>query len=366
MTSPGEDEATALAEGGLDAVLDYVRDLERAPAFKALSLDEQRNIAERTKKVLAFMLDPTAGQPHLAETARALADDKKKDDAAEKLKGRLAGKTKLVGEDFKGGAAREGAQDFKALVEAVDFPKFVAGLINGVYTSIVQSSIQQMREYGKLLEGVVKSVNEFAKENITLGQARDFLVDKFPQALRVDNGPDGPRVMMNQDLDDKDKPDFGAFFGTKQSFDLEDEGGQKALVENAQLKLARMKQQQLSTMVLLGINRIVVTEGEIKASVTFDVKSTDVARRSDQASMSDVQAEVNTRSGGGWFSDDWSHVDTRVSTANASSTQASDARLDAHAKLTGYVQVKFKSETFPLERLATGDEIATVQQRAQK
>ena len=39
---------------------------------------------------------------------------------------------------------------------------------------------------------------------------------------------------------------------------------------------------------------------------------------------------------------------------------------EVKAKLSGEVRVNFKSETFPLERMASGDQITTLQDRAQK
>jgi hypothetical protein len=51
------------------------------------------------------------------------------------------------------------------LVDDVDFPAFVAGLVKGVFGAIVDSSIRQMEAYGELLKGVAKSVDEFAKDD---------------------------------------------------------------------------------------------------------------------------------------------------------------------------------------------------------
>ena len=39
--------------------------------------------------------------------------------------------------------------------------------------------------------------------------------------------------------------------------------------------MARSRQQMLASMVMLGINRIVVTDGLINAKVVFDMRATD-------------------------------------------------------------------------------------------
>jgi hypothetical protein len=52
---------------------------------------------------------------------------------------------------------------FGKLVEQVNFPAFVGGLINGVFNATVDGSIQQMDAYGKLLSEVAESIEERCK-----------------------------------------------------------------------------------------------------------------------------------------------------------------------------------------------------------
>src|SRR5262249_1426439 len=115
-------------------------------------------------------------------------------------------------------------------------------------------------------------------------------------------------------------------------------------------------------MVAMGMNRIIVTEGEIKASVLFDMKSKDTAKRRLHAHTADARSDTETQ-GGGWFSDPDS-VQTTVSSAYSQEHQGSSATLDMKAKLSGNVVVKFKSETFPLERLASSGELGAVQEKS--
>jgi hypothetical protein len=134
------------------------------------------------------------------------------------------------------------------------------------------------------------------------------------------------------------------------------------MVQAMRLQMARQRQQMLSTMLLMGVNRIVVTDGEIKATVQFDVSSTDTSNRQSAESMDDARTHThNEASGSFWGTDSSSTVNTRVSTAHADDKAASDSKLESHAKMTGYVQVKFKSETFPLEKLANNDQMSAIQ-----
>ncbi|MGE5048247.1 MAG: hypothetical protein ACM3PC_06745, partial [Deltaproteobacteria bacterium] len=59
-------------------------------------------------------------------------------------------------------------------------------------------------------------------------------------------------------------------------------------------------------------------------------------------------------------------INTSVSTAHARTAGQSDDKLKAHANLSGSVLVRFKSETFPLERMASPDEMAAAQERSKR
>jgi hypothetical protein len=84
------------------------------------------------------------------------------------------------------------------LVKDVDFPEFVASLVQNVFHAIVDASIEQMKAYAELMKEVGKTIDELAENHVSDASAR---------------------------------------------------------------QLARQRQQQLATMVLMGINRIVVTDG---------------------------------------------------------------------------------------------------------
>jgi uroporphyrinogen-III decarboxylase len=46
----------------------------------------------------------------------------------------------------------------------VDFPTFVADLIEGIFNAIVSASIQQMDAYAELVQSVAESLNDFVDE----------------------------------------------------------------------------------------------------------------------------------------------------------------------------------------------------------
>ncbi|MFO0608849.1 MAG: hypothetical protein U0324_37125 [Polyangiales bacterium] len=98
------------------------------------------------------------------------------------------------------------------LVNSVDFPTFVAGLVQGVFQAVVDASVEQMQAYAALVGDVARSLEEFA-------------------------------------------------------------GGEPDAADEARRALAKERRQQLATMVLMGINRIVVTNGEVRAKVEFHIRA---------------------------------------------------------------------------------------------
>ena len=328
-----------------------------------MPLARREQIARDTERVLSFLADPVAGLGDLSPETRAAVSAPRPRPAARSL----------AEEKPPARGVERGVEQFDNLVDTVDFPQFVSGLIEGVFTSIVDSSIKEMDAYGKLLENVVKSVEEFARENYSDDTARQNLADRFPDSLRLDSSS-GKSRLLPRDGEGIAMPDFKSLFGM--DVNLEEEESEAALVQRARVDMARAKQQMLATMVVLGINRIIVTDGEIKASVVFDVKATESSSShyDRQTAYSDTETEAVQRartSGGGWFSSGASSrtsqsTRTTVSTANSNFKSDRAEEIEAKAKLTGSVTVKFRSETFPLERMASSLELGEVQKKSSK
>lgn len=374
----------------LPTVRRHVREiLEQTPAFRALAADERKDIASSMVNVMAYMVHPSGGDDQLARVARrtdaaqaaqALADDADKRFESKITQGPdLPASRGQVGNQMQGNLAMKTGEAMGKIVKEVDFPRFVSSLIEGVFTSIVNSSIKQMHEFGKYLQAVAMTVKDFAAENVHPDEARENLVNRNPQALQLDSSGDQRRVRRRPGAPDEAMPDFRALLGLMDDVDIDDDDDEAKIVESQQLQMARQRQQMLATMVLMGINRIVVTDGEIKATVTFDVSSHEEAASTLTGATSDVQSHRDSayeyqrqRSGDLWGTESSSSgsgrsaVNTRVTSATSGLEDKSEAHMDAKAKMTGFVQVKFKSETFPLERLASPTELAAVQETSKR
>ncbi len=98
----------------------------------------------------------------------------------------------------------------------VDFPQFVADLLTGTFQAIVDSTSQQVRAYAELVHAVRESLDDFADDQVRTRNACDSLARRFPDLVDADaqRSPSGRREVVR---------------------------------------------------ILMGINRIIVTDGQIRA-----------------------------------------------------------------------------------------------------
>ncbi len=137
------------------------------------------------------------------------------------------------------------------------------------------------------------------------------------------------------------------------------------MVNAAKLQMAQQRQQLLATMVLLGINRIVVTNGHINAKVLFDMRASDIATSRSKAQMDDAQ-KMHAQSSTGFLTNLVGGYDVGTShetTVSSALDERSESKATLKAQLSGDVRVAFKSETFPLERMV---DLLGMQNLAQK
>lgn len=255
-------------------------------------------------------------------------------------------------------AASSVARITEDTLNAIAFPTFVADLIKGTFQAIVDSSIQQMEAYAELLSNVAKTVDEFMQDNITDNNARDWLAGTYPQALSLDTSSGRPRLLPAPGTDDATPPNFRRDLNLNEDVSLDEASIEELLVPAARRRIAQSRQQTLATMVLMGMNRIVVTRGRIKAGMGFRIDTTDRSRQED-ATRFDSSSSAKARYG--WFLSPVSaSVKTTVSYVS-SSKQDSESEIDVSANLTGEVDLQFRSDYFPLERFADAGVISSIQ-----
>ena len=227
-----------------------------------------------------------------------------------------------------------------ALMDEIAFPTFVASLLHGTYDAIVDSSIKQVEGFAELVSAVSKPLEQFASENVTLGQVRAWLVEQYPQDVTLlQEGGSYTLAPLRQPDDERPAPAWLADFGAA------DEPFTAELLEQTVIPAARNQVAQgrlstLSTMVLLGMQRVVVKDGSINASLRFK------AQAADRAAVQYATGNDPQTGGTQWGARGNSGAITTVSTVAVNAQSDSELK----AEVTGNVRINFASETLPLDR----------------
>lgn len=234
-----------------------------------------------------------------------------------------------------------------SLSDELDFPEFVASLIHGTWDAMVDSSIRQMDSYADLVAAISKPLAQFREENVTANQARDWLISQYPADLRLarDGGgstlePSGP----TDEFGDGASPDWLGDYGLGGQ-PLTPELIEEQLIPVARDRMASDRMQTLATLVMLGMNRIVVKDGSITARLRFRAAASDKTAI-DYAVSDDPGSATPSGSWSTRGSTSYSAPVTKVSTVGVNAQ--TDSNLNA--ELFGEVKINFASETIPLDR----------------
>ncbi len=213
---------------------------------------------------------------------------------------------------------------------------------------MVDSSIRQMDSYADLVSAISKPLAQFRDENVTVNQARDWLVANYPGDVSLAYGEGGPVVVPRKAGGSEDgsgaSPNWLSDFGLGGQ-ELSGELLEERLVPAARDRLASDRMQTLATLVMLGMNRIVVKDGSITARLRFRAAAAD--KTSVDYAVSDDPG--NSTPTGSWAtrgSSAYQPSVTKVSTVGVNAQ--TDSSLNA--EMFGEVKINFASETLPLDR----------------
>ena len=146
--------------------------MSQSRAFNDLSPSRQAQVMADTETVVGFIADaggPSALGLAVPATAR-----------------RTMARPLANGGGQPTSYFEQAGTDLGNVIRQVDFPGFVADLIKGVFNAVVDASIQQMEAYAELVANVAKSVDQYMKDNVSEDQARDYLVNQYPDHLEAD------------------------------------------------------------------------------------------------------------------------------------------------------------------------------------
>jgi hypothetical protein len=406
-----------------------VRDLLlQSPAYTKLPAATQQSLAHDMTRVADYLAKPGGIPGNQLPSVRTFApnarpagaraledDDPSRSNYAADVK-----EVDKVGGSFRADAAREGAEVAGMILEKVKFVDFCSGLIEGVFHAIVKANIEQMEATAKLIASVAQSINDFRDQNVSDNQGRDNLVDKFPDLFQLGSSNDAfggdiggdfespgssggnqPRVQLKDGVDEDQalsrvNSGLPMSDGPLKSLDLGDDENENKLVQASRTQLATSRQQLLATTILMGISRIVVTDGKLQAKIVYDFVARDNSKKQRSAVAADYARDrygnvQRTYSGEGTWdakyeggetkgnedSDDYERKDATyytkgsykysqqpILTAMSSASQTSESALQTRATLSGVMDINFKSDYFPLEKMADSFQIGQIQNAA--
>ncbi|MCD5344938.1 hypothetical protein PX701_09650 [Agromyces sp. H3Y2-19a] len=230
---------------------------------------------------------------------------------------------------------------FNELVDSVDFPQFVADLMKAVFNANLKVMKEQTDSYIKLMKEATKSTADFITK---IKDDESFL--KLAETRGAQYG-----VTTERAADGSQKMALTTPEGDK--VDPEDSEVKRHILE-AKINMAKEHRAALREVLLMGVTRLVVEKGVIEAGVEFMI----TANRKSQASHQDqnvnvvnVEASYDPPLGGlfGGPSGSMSMTNTNIQ-VNTSQKEATDT---LSAKLTGKVNIQFKTDYFKLDNFAT-------------
>jgi precorrin-6B methylase 2 len=283
-----------------------------------------------------------------------------------------------AGSEFSGVSALRVADTTKQILNAVSFPRFVTELINGVFKAIVDTNQQQLGSYVELIRNVASSVDGFADANVGVGGARGWLAERFPESFEISGASDddtppadaeeareraaeaaaNTRLRLRPAASMPSPAALRLVLGLPEG-EATGGGDPESLVPLARMAMARNRQQMLSTMVMLGLQRIVIDSGRLHASMRFHI-DTRSAANDDRGSQFDAR-HSSTLQGSVGFGP-WGASAAMTNTIGYVSTQKTQTteEMNTDLNLDSSVELVFKTDYLPLERLAGGPQLERI------
>jgi hypothetical protein len=345
-------ETISLVQSQIDALL------AQTPSFYVLGAGDQDKVRRQLTQISAYtaelVRDAWAQSKKLGQTPLVRKETVyRRDPAKEPLARSAAAQANL-----QTAATGRVAEITQSTLRAIAFPTFVADLINGTFDAIIGATIKQMRAFMDLVEQVSKTVEEFMRDNITDNNARDWLVQSFPGLMSIDASGSEPTVTPTDAGSSADSAALAPLQGQLGLLDpvssLDESTINDKLVPAARRKLAESRLQMLSSMVMLGLQRIVIRHGRLRATMGFHIDASDRAH-AEEASSFDISHQHSIT---GFY---YVAFSAKTSIAYVSSQKSdSDSAINVQADLTGEVDLTFETDYLPLNRLARAESIERI------
>lgn len=307
--------------------------LALSPSFRSMPMKDQKSIYRETVK---SEFDKLARQSGLASAMKAVPKASDSIDDSRHAPNYDAG-----------------VDAFKDLQEDVNFAQFVGDLLRSVFDANIDVMKSQTDDYIRLMKQATTDLASFINK----------IDDTTTFAYLAENNSD-EFGMSFDDLDDDDSSG-GDGGGDNKKTVLTNSSGEpvdlgdnqiKAKIMEAKIAMAKEHRTALREMVLMGVTRLVVEKGKVKAGVVFDFKANRNVQKQDKALNKNSESSGSSRrASGGLFglfrAGGGSSSSTRNTNMSVSSAK-SVANDELQAKLTGEVEIVFKTDYFKLDNFA--------------
>ncbi|NES66080.1 MAG: hypothetical protein F6K24_12860 [Okeania sp. SIO2D1] len=229
--------------------------------------------------------------------------------------------------DQAGGLLADAVQD-------VDFPGFVRDLLTGVFDANLDANERQMEAYRELLQEATREVSEFVNE----------IDDESAMYRLVQDNNQFQLSFPDSGFSDSDSSEQALPTITDKDGQEIDSDQIKAKILDTKLAMAQERRTLLRETLLMGISRLVVEKGTIRANVEFNIKASEKTNTQQQA-RENVQVDQRVVGSRRYKKRGKIKKTSQISIA----TSNSQASTDLSAKLQGSVEIQFKSDYFKLD-----------------
>jgi hypothetical protein len=258
-------------------------------------------------------------------------------------------------------AVSSAAQTVRNLRDSIAFPEFVQSLITGTFQAILTSSTVQIGSLGELLDNVAASADDF-NQTMPDGDVRSWATQRFTFLVMSEGtvamrDPEGDLHQYDAQL----KAALSASDDEVSGIDSSDIEG--TLLPLVRRKMGRDRQGVLATLVQMGLQRIVVDEGRLEASMDLRVDAQSMSQQDTQAL--DTLA-VNAGASGSFGFGPWgASIQASTSVGRVRSDhQYTAEQIAARAGLRSSVQLAFRTEQVPLDRMVDSRARVRISQNA--
>lgn len=264
--------------------------------------------------------------------------------------------------------ARVGQQTAE-IIDGIGFPRFVTELVNGVFKGLVDANAQQMQAYVDMISGVTAASADSA-QSTGPGPARVWIVQNFPESYELgaatdvwgDNTDEGAAIVKLREGKDAPKTeDVAAMLELEgdAAQGLDPDEPEEGLLPKVRAYLSRKRQKVLASLLTLGMNRIVIDHGKIKAGMNFSIDAKSAAEEN-KARRFDFS---NTTSGSGSFgAGPWGVSASMTNSIGIVRTKQTHEREDltSNVNMNADVELHFRSDFVPLNALAAADSVKRI------